>query len=236
MQIVSRVWPIQVFWNFLGFFPPNIFNLWLAESTTCRYRVMTTNRNILSLNSTYAFLKNKFDEISFANILLVLLLLILMFDYSANNTYLFAIMSFCILAGFGIDNLLFRHYKSAPSSEPLEEYDSDIPKEFLENSAEPVVAEAPVTPIEVPDIDEDFADTAQAVSAPEENVTAKETPKAEDIPEEKPLKHEVPKFFETPLPMPKKHVKKTLDYTFEPSSELMKYDIDISPDDDFDIK
>lgn len=191
---------------------------------------------ILALAGFYAFLKNKFDEISFANILLVLLLLILMFDYSANNTYLFAIMSFCILAGFGIDNLLFRHYKSAPASEPWEEYDSDIPKEFLEHSAEPVVAEVPVTPIEVPDIDEDFADTAQAVSAPEENVTVKETPKAEDIPEEKPLKHEVPKFFETPLPMPKKHVKKTLDYTFEPSSELMKYDIDISPDDDFDIK
>ena len=191
---------------------------------------------ILALAGFYAFLKNKFDEISFANILLVLLLLILMFDYSANNTYLFAIMSFCILAGFGIDNLLFRHYKSAPVSEPLEEYDSDIPKEFLEHSAEPVVAEVPVTSIEVPDIDEDFADTAQAVSAPEENLTVKETPKAEDIPEEKALKHEVPKFFETPLPMPKKHVKKTLDYTFEPSSELMKYDIDISPDDDFDIK
>ena len=45
--------------NFLGFFPPNIFNLWLVESTTCRYRVMTANHNILSLNSTYAFLKNK---------------------------------------------------------------------------------------------------------------------------------------------------------------------------------
>jgi len=45
--------------NFLGFFSPNIFNLWLVESTTCRYRVMAANHNILSLNSTYAFLKNK---------------------------------------------------------------------------------------------------------------------------------------------------------------------------------
>ncbi len=213
---------------------------------------------ILALAGLYAFFKNSFDEISFANILLVLLLLILMFDYSANNTYLFAIMSFCIFAGIGADNLLFRHYKSVPVKEALGEYDSDIPEEFLANTAEASVASVPLTPVETPIFDEEPVEESvkdeELVKAEEpvkaqEPVKAEESaqvaepapavadvPKAEDKPAESPVKREVPKFFETPLPMPKKHVKKTLDYTFEPSPELMKYDIEISPDDDFDIK
>ena len=190
---------------------------------------------ILALAGFYAFLKNKFDEISFANILLVLLLLILMFDYSSNNTYLFAIMSFCILAGFGIDNLLFRHYKSA-AVEPLEEFDSDIPEEFLAHSSESVVSEVPSAPAQVPVLDEEPVKTEDIVKTAEDSAAVDEKAKADEASEEIPLKREVPKFFETPLPMPKKHVKKTLDYTFEPSEELMKYDIEISPDDDFDIK
>ena len=196
---------------------------------------------ILALAGLYAFFKNNFDEISFANILLVLLLLILMFDYSANNTYLFAIMSFCIFAGIGADNLLFRHYKSAPVTETLGEYDSDIPEEFLAKTSESSVASVPVTSIETPVFDEDTV-TEEIVKA-EEPVKVEEPAKTEETvsvtqeaPSKAPEKREVPKFFETPLPMPKKHVKKTLDYTFEPSTELMKYDIEISPDDDFDIK
>lgn len=42
-------------------------------------------------------------------------------------------------------------------------------------------------------------------------------------------------FIENPLPLPKKHVKKTMDYAFEPEAELMKFDIEVSDDDDFDL-
>lgn len=43
------------------------------------------------------------------------------------------------------------------------------------------------------------------------------------------------KFIENVLPVPKKHVRKELDYSFEPSEEKMKFDIEISDDDDFDV-
>lgn len=43
-------------------------------------------------------------------------------------------------------------------------------------------------------------------------------------------------FIENPLPLPKKHIKKTMDYGFLPGEELMKYDIEISDDDDFDLQ
>ena len=43
-------------------------------------------------------------------------------------------------------------------------------------------------------------------------------------------------FIENPLPLPKKHVKKTMDYKFEPEEHLMKYDIEVNDDDDFDLQ
>lgn len=42
-------------------------------------------------------------------------------------------------------------------------------------------------------------------------------------------------FIENPLPLPKKHVKKTMDYAFEPEAELMKFDKEVSVNDDFDL-
>ena len=42
-------------------------------------------------------------------------------------------------------------------------------------------------------------------------------------------------YIENPLPLPKKHVKKTMDYKFEPEEHLMKYDIEVSETDDFDV-
>ena len=50
-------------------------------------------------------------------------------------------------------------------------------------------------------------------------------------PEQKPVQ-----FIENPLPLPKKHVKKTMDYKFEPEEHLMKYDIEVKDEDDFDLK
>ena len=43
-------------------------------------------------------------------------------------------------------------------------------------------------------------------------------------------------FIENPLPVPKKHIRKTMDYAFVPEESLMKYDIHVSDNDDYDIK
>jgi len=56
-----------------------------------------------------------------------------------------------------------------------------------------------------------------------------------DIVESATKKKEI-KFIENPLPLPKKHVKKSMDYRFEPEPELMKYDIEVKENDDFDLK
>ena len=52
-----------------------------------------------------------------------------------------------------------------------------------------------------------------------------------EYPQKKPIQ-----YIENPLPLPKKHVKKTMDYKFEPEAHLMKYDIEVSDDDDFDLQ
>ena len=44
-----------------------------------------------------------------------------------------------------------------------------------------------------------------------------------------------PRFIENPLPLPKKHVKKTMDYAFVPENTQMKFDVEISESDDFDV-
>ena len=70
--------------------------------------------------------------------------------------------------------------------------------------------------------------------APKTEEPKTEEAKTEEAKTEEPKK-EI-KFLDNPLPVPKKHVKKSIDYAFEPDADMMKYDIDISTDDDFDIK
>ena len=43
-------------------------------------------------------------------------------------------------------------------------------------------------------------------------------------------------YIENPLPVPKKHIRKTMDYAFIPNESQMKYDIQVSDNDDFDLK
>lgn len=43
------------------------------------------------------------------------------------------------------------------------------------------------------------------------------------------------KYLDNPLPLPKRHVKKEMNYGFEPDENLMKYDIAVADDDDFDV-
>lgn len=67
--------------------------------------------------------------------------------------------------------------------------------------------------------DEDIPDEPAPVSY--EELTAEQSPK--------------PRFIENPLPLPKKHVKKEMDYQYTVAEDDMKYDMEISENDDFDI-
>lgn len=44
------------------------------------------------------------------------------------------------------------------------------------------------------------------------------------------------KFIKNPLPGPKKHVRKEMDYDLDVPESRMHYDIDILPNDDFDVE
>ena len=180
-------------------------------------------------------LKSESDEISFANILFVVFMVIHLFDGSSNNTFWFVIISLCVLAGIGADNLLFKNYKKAESvTDNIDEYFVTTPVTEFVKPEEPVMVD-----VEKPEpaFAKAPSETTPEPPAVHESEEDKQAEKAEEKPientEEKP---KVPQFFETPLPMPKKHVKKSIDYAFEPSDDLMKYDVEISPNDDFDIK
>lgn len=43
-------------------------------------------------------------------------------------------------------------------------------------------------------------------------------------------------YLKNPLPVPKRHVKKVMDYDFEPAEDMLHFDVEISADDDFDLK
>ncbi len=43
-------------------------------------------------------------------------------------------------------------------------------------------------------------------------------------------------YIENPLPLPKKHVKRDMEYQYDVPEQDMRYDIEIAPDDDFDIQ
>ena len=45
-----------------------------------------------------------------------------------------------------------------------------------------------------------------------------------------------PRYIENPLPLPKKHVAKEMDYQYTVEEKDMKYDVEVSEDDDFDIQ
>ena len=50
------------------------------------------------------------------------------------------------------------------------------------------------------------------------------------------MTHGDTQFIKNPLPVPKRHVKKEMDYDFPVSEEKMHYDIEILPNDDFDVE
>lgn len=76
----------------------------------------------------------------------------------------------------------------------------------------------------VPLAETDVETVAKAMEEAEEFAEAKETEKKIT-------------FIENPLPLPKKHVKREMGYAFEPSKDLMDFDIkELDENDDFDIQ
>lgn len=57
----------------------------------------------------------------------------------------------------------------------------------------------------------------------------------EQLPQETAEEKKTVKYIENPLPLPKRHVKKEMDYGFEPDCDLMKYDVMVEENDDFDL-
>lgn len=57
----------------------------------------------------------------------------------------------------------------------------------------------------------------------------------EQSPQETAEEKKTVKYIENPLPLPKRHVKKEMDYGFEPDCDLMKYDVMVEENDDFDL-
>ncbi len=80
-------------------------------------------------------------------------------------------------------------------------------------------------------------DVPELIDVSEELEETKETPKTMEVvnseiiqPEEKPIQ-----YIENPLPLPKKHVNRNrIDYALEVSEDQMKYDIEVSEEDDWD--
>lgn len=76
-----------------------------------------------------------------------------------------------------------------------------------------------------------FGGKAKVMQAVIEQINAEadlEEPEAAEQPQK-------PRFIENPLPLPKKHVKKDMDYQYPVEEKDMKYDIEVSEHDDFDI-
>ena len=67
------------------------------------------------------------------------------------------------------------------------------------------------------------------------NSTVEQNEKEEGEPEKIPEQITKPRYIENPLPLPKKHVKKEMDYQYLVEEKDMKYDVNVSETDDFDL-
>ena len=82
-----------------------------------------------------------------------------------------------------------------------------------------------------------FGGSAKVMKAviEEINSTVEQNEKEEGAPEKIPEQITKPRYIENPLPLPKKHVKKEMDYQYLVEEKDMKYDVDVSETDDFDL-
>lgn len=159
----------------------------------------------------FSFLRKKEDNGCFYMLSLVVLALFVSFG-SQNMSYQLLITAFwSILAAMGITSVMFVKEPQGVTQEPLTvlTVDGVCGKEMKSRT-----------------------ENLQVKEMQTREILPKETESNNmDHTEKKPVQ-----FIENPLPLPKKHVKKTMDYSFEPEEHLMKYDIEVSDDDDFDLQ
>jgi hypothetical protein len=159
---------------------------------------------------------------------------------------------FSVLAGLGLDEMflstvydpelaLKESVKNKPVSVDADVTDENTVKEASAEAQIPKVETVKETSINVQAQEAEAVkeqDNSEKIQAGEAKETEKasENTKAEEVKEEKEVKEvkEV-KLFDNPLPVPKPHVRKEISYSFEPDESMMKFDLDINENDDFDI-
>ena len=80
-----------------------------------------------------------------------------------------------------------------------------------------------------------------AAEKTEENGQVKQiagTKTATGMPEAKKMENQTvkPQYIENPLPLPRRHEKREMDYQYDVAESDMKYDLEVPPNDDFDVK
>ncbi|MDE6388890.1 MAG: hypothetical protein K2L82_13910 [Lachnospiraceae bacterium] len=153
----------------------------------------------------------------------------------------FSLYVWSVLAGLGLQNCIFGG-RAKVMQAVIEEINSTAELEKPEQAGEPEITEKPEQTDELGAIEKpEQTDEPEITDKPEE-------PRQINEPKDKIMEDETiedktevsestekPRFFENPLPLPKKHVKREMDYQYQVDEKDMKYDIEISENDDFDI-
>ena len=186
------------------------------------YYVVAILPVLFSFYGVLGYLFDKKDKISALVLVTIVFAALMYFNNSENDFEIWYSLFVCILSGIGVKRLFFEGYKVKETVSEAENTETE--EVIIEEINEPGIANVvsiPAGKIEESKIKEvsfKAFDKTESVKAPLEEA-----------------KKEI-KFLDNPLPVPKKHVKKSIDYAFEPEADMMNYDIEISADDDFDIK
>lgn len=228
MELVSRKKPVLSFVIVTGFIgllvvlkhflyePVNIkfyLNEFLSVYSSDEAVVAYIAVVLLAVCGLICFIFSSEDYISFSVLSLLIIGFFMYFDYSTFDCAPYMYIVLGALAGNGLYSLIYKVYRNSEALKPA------------------VVSEDSMEILTVPKVTTDEVKKSG-------NKIIEPINKTSNIIHQDEIKTEIkkPKFLDNPLPGPKKHVKKSITYAFEPSNDQMRYDIDISPDDDFDIK
>ncbi len=134
-----------------------------------------------------------------------------------------------VLAGLGLQNCIF--------GDEAEIMPAVIEEVNAKAVSEEVNAGAVSEESNIESVIEEVDTEAEWIDLNEEPEKAEITEELEMIEiTEKSEEPKKPRYFENPLPLPKKHVKREMDYQYPVEEKDMKYDVEVSEDDDFDIQ
>lgn len=186
----------------------------------------------------FSYITSKADCISFGSVLLILIAFFEYFDYSGFDNSVYLIIFVGAAFGAGIGSLLYDGFNAMKENVSDENKKQEVKTlseaeaDFKEKTKTEKNTESEIEVLTVPKLTKTEVKEAGSKVIEPVNHVSSNIIHADSVME----KPEKPKFLDNPLPVPKKHVKKTFDYAFEPANDLMRYDIDVSDDDDFDIK